>query len=399
MQYSYKAMDTNGRVVEGQLQAVNPEDLELRLRRMDLELIRYRRAAPISLFNVRRVNRQEIITFCVYMEQLTRAGVPLLAGLEDLRDSMRQSHLKEVVSSMIEDIEGGKQLSEAMEHFPKVFNSVFVNLIRVGEESGQLDKVFHHLLETLKWQDELVAHTKKLLMYPLFVGTVVLGVISFVMTYLVPQLIMFIEGMDSEIPMHTQALIWVSRGMINYWPYILGIPIFLVVGTLIAARINPKVRYQVDRFKLRIFIVGPIMQKIVLARFASFFALMYAAGITVLDSLRLTQNIVNNKVIEQALREVREHISEGMSISDSFAQSELFPPLVLRMVNIGESTGELDTALLNVSYFYNREVKESIERLQVLIEPAMTLFLGLVLGWVMMSVLGPIYDVMSGIQP
>jgi type IV pilus assembly protein PilC len=395
-QYSYKAMDSDGKRVDGQIQANNADDLALRLSRMGLDLINYQ-ARKSRLGFMRRVDRVEMITFCLYMEHLIHAGVPILEGLEDLRDSMRQSRLREVIASLIEDIEGGQRLSEAMAKFPQIFDHVFVNLVRVGEESGQLDRIFKHLSESLKWQDELVAQTKKLLMYPAFVGTVVSAAIIFVMVYLVPQIIQFLESMDYELPMHTKALIWVSEFLQNYWYAPLGGIALGVVGIWIAALLSQHVHFWLDGLKLKVWVIGPILKKIILARFANFFALMYASGITVLESIELTEKIVNNLVIERALREVRGQISEGASISNSFTQARLFPPLVLRMISIGEATGELDAALLNVSYFYNREVRESIDKIQAIIEPAMTLVFGVLLGWVMMSVLGPIYDLISNI--
>ena len=398
MLYTYKAIDNDGRRVSGQVQASNIEDLELRLRRMNLDLINYHSKQGFAL-NLRRVNRQEMVTFCIYMEQITRAGVPLVVGLEDLRDSMQQSYFREIVASIIEDIEGGQQLSEAMARFPKAFDTVFISLVRVGEESGQLDKIFNHLSENIKWQDELVAHTKKLLTYPAIVGTVVTFVIVFVMTYLVPQLIQFIQTMEHEMPFHTKLLIDTSHILTHYWHFILPIPFALLFLFFVFYKLSAAFRYWWDGFKLHVWVLGPIFKKLILARFASFFSLMFSSGITVLESLRLTEDIVSNLVVQVALREVRQRISEGMSISESFNQSTLFPPLVLRMISIGESTGELDSALSNISYFYNREVKESIDRMQTLVEPTMILVLGLILGWVMMSVLGPIYDIMGSIQP
>jgi type IV pilus assembly protein PilC len=150
---------------------------------------------------------------------------------------------------------------------------------------------------------------------------------------------------------------------------------------------------QLDSYKLQVWVFGPLLKKIILTRFANYFSLLYASGVTILDSITIVEGIVGNRVIAQALFDMRKHISEGKSISESIDNVSLFPPLVLRMIRVGESTGALDSALDNVSYFYNREVKEAIERVQVLIEPALTIVLGLLLGWVVLAVLPPIYDV------
>jgi type IV pilus assembly protein PilC len=158
------------------------------------------------------------------------------------------------------------------------------------------------------------------------------------------------------------------------------------------------VRYQLDRVKLSLPMVGEILRKIILSRFAGTFALMYSAGITILDAIRSSEETAGNMVIQEALKLVGQQIGEGKNVTAAFQEVGLFPPLVVRMLRIGESTGALDTALLNVSYFYNREVRESIAKIQVLIEPALTVFLGLILGWVMLSVLGPIYDVITKLK-
>jgi type IV pilus assembly protein PilC len=189
-----------------------------------------------------------------------------------------------------------------------------------------------------------------------------------------------------------------SEFFVNFWYVVLGLPILVAVAVAVAVRMSPHARHRLDAFKLHVPLVGIILRKIILSRFASLFAMMYASGITVLDSLRATENAVGNTVIKEALEKVGEMISEGQSVTESFRNAGLFPPLVIRMLRVGENTGGLDTALINVSYFYNRDVKESIERVQAMIEPMMTLFVGLILGWVMLAVLGPIYDVITKLK-
>jgi type IV pilus assembly protein PilC len=393
-QFFYKAMDNQGCIVQGQLVANNTNDLERRLKRMGLDII-HCHTKKSRYFTLAKVTRHELITFCFHMENLIRAGVPLLEGMGDLRDSLPQSRFRDVVSSLIESIEGGSSLSEAMAVFPDIFDQVFVSLIRTGEKSGNLSIVFKHLTETLKWQDEMIAKTKKLLMYPTFMGIIIIGVVFFVMTYLVPQLIGFIKNIGGELPLHTHLLILVSNVFVKYWYFILMVPILAFLAIKAAMRISRSFRFFIDRLKLRVWLIGPILEKIILVRFATFFALLYRSGLTVLDSLDLCKTLAGNLVIENALQQVNKNIEQGTSISESFEQVHLFPPLVLRMIKVGESTGELDIALSNVSYFYDREVKESIEKIQILIEPTLTVILGLLLAWVVLSVLGPVYDTIS----
>jgi type IV pilus assembly protein PilC len=394
--FTYKAVDAQGRNVIGRAEAVNLFDLEQRLVRMGLDLVS---GAPSSqrsrLIGGSRVSRQDLINFCFHLEQLTSAGVPVLEGLNDLRDSVENPRFREVVSGLVESIEGGRNLSGALAEYPEVFGKVFVSLVRSGEQTGKLSEVLKSLSESLKWEDELAAQTKKIIMYPAFVGSIVLLVTLFLMIYLVPQMTGFIRNMGQDIPLQTRVLIAVSDFFVNYWWAVLLAPFAAWAGLKFAAGRNPAVRYALDSYKISMPLIGPILRKIILSRFASSFAMMYGSGITVLDAIRSCEEIVGNRPLENALRTAGQQIAEGKNMTAAFADLGLFPPLIIRMLRIGETTGALDTALLNVSYFYNREVKESIAKVQAMIEPALTLVLGAILGWVMLSVLGPVYDAIS----
>ena len=390
--YSYKAIDPRGKSVAGRAEALNLFDLEQRLSRMDLDLV----VGGLSRQKVRLlgggVRRADLINFCFHLEQLASAGVPVLEGLHDLRESVENARVREVVSGLIESIEGGRSLSQALGEYPEVFGKVFVSLVRSGEQTGKLPEVLTSLTEMLKWEDEIASQTRKLMIYPLIVGTIVLAVTFFLMVYIVPQMVGFIRNMGQSIPWYTQALIFLSDALRNYWYAVLAAPFLGFYGLKLAIRTNPAVEYAVDSYKLRMVLIGPILRKMLLSRFASSFAMMYAAGITVLEALRSCEEIVGNKVLEQALRAAGQQIAEGKNLSTAFQELELFPPLVIRMLRIGENTGALDRALANVTYFYNRDVRDSVARLQAAIQPVLTVVLGLLLLWVMMAVLGPVYD-------
>lgn len=396
--FTYKAMNEGGRVVHGQLDAINLVDLEMRLKRMELDFINGNEVRQGGLFRGVKIPKPELINFCFHMEQLTRAGVPILDGLTDLRDSIYHPRFREVIASMIESIEGGRTFSQAMSEHPKVFDKVFSSLIRAGENTGNLPAVLKSLNESLKWEDELASHTKKLFMYPAFVGTIVLGVTFFLMVYLVPQMAGFIKNMGQDMPTQTKVLLATSAIVKQFWYLFLAAPILIAVGIKVGVETNPAFRRRFDEFKLALPILGPILRKIILSRFASVFAMMYASGIAIIDSIRATEDVVGNTVIQDGLRRAGQLIGEGQNVTVAFQNIGLFPPLVIRMLRVGENTGALDTALLNVAYFYNRDVKESIEKVQAMIEPAMTLILGAILGWVMLSVLGPIYDVITKLK-
>jgi type IV pilus assembly protein PilC len=394
--YTYKAIDAQGKAVLGRIDAGNVFDLEQRLSRMGLDLVSGAPSAQKSrLIAGKRIPRQDLINFCFHLEQLTGAGVPIVEGLVDLRDSVENLRFREVVGGLIETIEGGKSLSQALADYPEVFSKVVVSLVRSGEQTGKLPDVLKGLAETLKWEDELAAQTKKIMMYPAFVGSTVLIVTLFLMIYLVPQMTGFIRNMGQELPLQTVILIHVSNFFVGYWWAVIASPFVLWFGLKAAARANPAIAYRLDDLKLRVPFIGPILRKIILSRFASSFAMMYSSGITVLDAIRSSEEIVGNLPLENALRTAGQQIAEGKGLTMAFTDVGLFPPLVIRMLRIGENTGALDRALLNVSYFFNREVRESIGKVQALIEPAMTIVLGAILGWVMLAVLGPIYDTIS----
>ena len=398
MLFDYKAVSMEGRMVFGRIDAINMVDLEMRLKRMDLDLVTGRPIDHHSLFGSRKIPRPELINFCFHLDQLARAGVPILEGLADLRDSIENPRFREVIAGLIESIEGGQTLSQAMAGHPAVFSKVFVSLIRSGEATGQLPEVLSSLNESLKWEDELASHTKKLLMYPAFVGTIVLSATFFLMIYMVPQLKQFVKNMGQALPPQTQLLFFVSDLLVGYWWLFLSVPVVVVVAAQLVLRSNPIARLRLDGMKLAMPIFGPILKKIILSRFANTFAMLYAAGIPILESIRTTQDIVGNRVVRKALVRVEQSIREGQNVAGAFHDAGLFPPLVVRMLRVGENTGGLDKSLRNVSYFYNRDVKESVEKAQTLIEPMLTLFMGALLGWIMLSVIGPVYDVISKIK-
>jgi len=394
--FNYRAVDKAGRYAQGQIDALNEVDLEIRLERMGLDLITFRATEKSkTAFLKSKVTNRDLVMFCFQLEQLTSAGVPILEGLNDLRESSTNPYLQKVLGALVAEVEAGKMLSEAMSEHPDVFNEVFVNLVAAGEQTGQLPVVFDNLSNTLKWQDELFAQTKRLLAYPVFVLVVVLAAVAFLMIYLVPEMVKFLNSLGQELPLKTKVLIWLSDAVVNYWWLMITLPLVLAAGLTMLIKQSPEARYKFDYVKLKLPLTGEILQKVIMARFARYFALMYQTGIPIMQAIKTCENIVGNRVIADALSRVHTQINSGDSMSESFHNAGLFPPLVVRMIKVGESTGALDKALLNVSYFYDRDVNEQMQKLLKLLEPALTVVLGLILAFIMMSVLGPVYDSFS----
>ncbi len=396
--FHYKAVDQFGMLRSGVLDAVDEEDLEARLKKIGLELVSGRKAYRKGIFFGKRVGRRELITFFFNLELSTRAGVPLLEALSDLRDTMDVPYFREIIAEMIKNIEGGMHFSQAMALNPAQFDSVMVNLVKAGEESARLPAIFKHLTESLKWQDEMRAQTKQILIYPVFVLSIVIAITFFLMIYLVPQLGIFFRNLGQTLPPQTRMLLAVSDFFVRYRYVLALLPIGLFALLKVAVMMSVKVRYAIDRMKTRIWVVGPILLKIILARFANTFAIMYESGISILDCIAISKGITGNLVITDRLDHAWREIEAGKTLLQSFQSSGIFPALVLRMIKVGEATGHLDEAFYNVSYFYERDTREAIKRVQVMVEPFLTVVLGTMLGWIMLSAITPIYDMLGKIR-
>lgn len=399
VEYAYRAIDDKGKKVRGCHEASGLDELSSRLDSQGFHLLDAKvNKQAFSLFPQRKIERRNLIVLFMYLEQMAGAGIPILDALYEMRDSEESPLMRKILNALAEDISSGKTLSEAMKSHDHIFSELMINLVMAGEQTGNMAVVFSELKDMLAWQDDIVRKTKKLVSYPLFVGAIVFAVVCFLMIYLVPQLVSFIISMDQQIPLMTRALLVVSNAFVNYWYVIIGAPVIIFLALKQTLKRSQATKYWFDRHKLKLALFGEAMIKLELARFSKNFALLYDAGISVIECLRISSNTTANTYIKRELGAITEKISSGDSIYEAFSSAELFPPLVLRMLHVGEQTGALGASLRRISDFYNRDVSELIERIQLMIEPAMTVIMGVLLGWIMLSVLGPIYDIISTIQ-
>ncbi len=397
--YKYKAMDKSGKFIQGSLDAGNIADLELRLEKMSLDLITFKQKDPgADIFGRNKITRRDLINFSFHLEQLTRSGVPILDGLKDLRESEENPGFRDVIASLIEAIEGGNSFSKALAMYPRVFDDVFTSLIKVGEHSGKMAEVLTDITETLKWQDEIIGKARKIMTYPAVIGTLILSVIMFLMIFIVPDIMGAIVSLGGEIPLETKALMAVSGFLINYWYLVIATPLVLFFTIRYFYKTNSKVKFKIDGVLLRIWPIGEVNEKIKISRFTRYFALMFASGITVLDSIKMSKSVVSNLVLEDGIDRAWVQISEGGSISESFQNIGIFPPLVIRMLRVGESTGRMDESLKNVSYFFERDINDEIDKLEPVLQTSLMVAIGIIVLWLAMSVLGPIYDTISTID-
>ncbi|MBF0145056.1 MAG: type II secretion system F family protein [Magnetococcales bacterium] len=398
-EFLYRAADKKGRISHGRIQALNTKDLELKLSRMGLWLIDIRSSEQHQLRSRRRIiGRKLLILFCLHMEQMLKAGASIPDAIDEIRRSLPHPRFRDVMAAITEDIRGGKGLSEAMVPYPELFPSVFSSLVRVGEKTGQLTGIFRALADNLKWEDELASRAVQAIRYPAIVGLVVMALFFFLMLFLAPRLMEFIPKMGGEIPLYTLILFEVSRIVVHWWWLMLLIPVGLVAGLGYVRRFSPELDVGLDAWLLRVWLVGPLIRKFFLVRFTTHFTLMYRAGIPVLDALAINERLTANKVLSQLIRRVHDRVAEGQAVSAALRDEAVLPPPLPRLLEAGEASGQLDGAMEHVSYFLDREVRERIDGLQAMVEPVLTLVMGGLLGWVILSVFGPIYETISHVR-
>lgn len=394
--FAYRAVDPHGQIIRGRLDAENLTDLELRLARQDLELIHGKPALQLG----RRAQppRRELINFCFHLEQFLRAGVPILESLADLHDATDHPRFRATIAAVRSAIEGGDSLSQALERHPETFDAVFCKLVHAGERAGELPTVLQAISTGLKRDDELVSFTRRIAIYPAIVTVVILAAIAVALIHVVPELARLFQSTGQPLPLQTRLLIGLSDFVRHFgWPLL----VMAVAGTLayrhgLASRRDLRRRH--DARLLRLPLLGDIRRKLVLARFTGLFALMYRSGIPIVEALHVAGGAVGNLAVQQGIARAAGNIERGLSLSDAFREVALFPALVTRMLRVGETTGALDHALANVSYFYERDVREAIARLQASIEPTLTVILGLLLLAVMSAVMLPIYDIVTQLK-
>lgn len=397
--FQYKAIDASGKFITGSLDAGNTNDLELRLEKMDLDLVTFKQKEPGSdLFGRNKIGRRDLINFSFYLEQLTRAGVPILEGLADLRDGEDNPTFRDVITGLIEAIEGGNSFSQALALYPKIFDDVFISLIRVGERSGRMSHVLVDITETLKWQDELLGKARKIMTYPAVIGTLVLSVVMFMMIFVVPDIMDAIVGLGGAVPLETRILMATSHFLVDFWYLVLAAPFAIYYILKYFYRTSSSARFKLDGILLKLPIIGTVNEKIKISRFTRYFSLMFASGITVLDAINLSKGVLSNTVLEDGIERAWQQISEGSSISEAFKNIGIFPPLVVRMLRVGESSGQMDKSLNNVSYFFDRDINDSIEKMEPVLQTSLMATIGLIVMWLALSVLDPIYDTIATID-
>ncbi|MCU0841341.1 MAG: type II secretion system F family protein [Thiobacillaceae bacterium] len=397
--YRYKAGDLAGHQASGEMYAANEVDVELRLRQMGLVLIRLRAQTGLRWLPWRRrVTRRELIGFCFHIQQLARAGVPLLDGLRDLIAVTGKSHFRDVLSLVADDLEGGKLLSEALAAHPRAFDEVFVALVQAAEASDQLSYVFAQLEERLKAQEELEAEFARLLIYPAVVALAVLAAAGVLLFYLTPRLALLVHSLNMPVPAVTRWLMTLSLGLRDHLPWLVVVLAALGLAGALAWRRMASLRDTLDSLWLRLPAIGEAARKRALARFTSLLALLTQSGLNILEALSACEHSVGNRHLARRIAQAGQLIAAGETVSASFRDIDLFPPLVLRMIHTGERSGALAEALNNAAWFFARDARETVARALKLLEPALALLLGGLLAFLLLAVFLPVYQIIGEIR-
>lgn len=398
--YNYRALNKSGRPVRGSLTAANETDLFQQLQAGGFELIDCKKVGNENktlgmlkeVVGTGGVKTRDKIQLFVHLEQLQKAGVPLLESLADIRDTAESSKLRDILTELHREVSEGASLSEAMGKYPKVFENIFVSLVAAGEETGNLMGSFGQVIRHLKWSDAMNVKKKKALRYPKILLFVVCIVVGVMMAYVVPEVTSFLKNIGQELPPVTKALIATSNFITNYMFVMIGVAFVAYIAFKLGRALSEGFRYYTDYLLLRIPVIGPLTQKISLSIFCQTFAVLFTSGLEVLKCLDAASRTSSNMVLRQALDSVKEGVREGNPISKSMETTGEFPTLVLRMVRIGEESGNLSGVLNQVAEFYDQDVNEAIDGMIAMIEPMLTVILGGLMLWIAAGVFGPIYN-------
>lgn len=397
--FSYKAINAKGRPVRGVVNAANEGELFNRLQESGMNLLDCKemneKAGKLAALTAARVQVRDLIQMFVHLEQLQKAGVPLLDALSDIRDTAESTRLRDIMGDVYSEVSAGSSLSNALAKHPMIFQPIFISLLNAGEETGNLTQAFGQVIRHLKWSDEMAAKIKKATRYPKILIVVVVGVVGLMMGYVVPEVVGFLKNIDQALPPITKALISTSEFVTSYALHIIGVIVFIYTFIRIGRVMSEGFRYRTDYVALHAPVMGGIIRKISLSMFCQTFAVLFTSGLEILKCLDAAKKTSTNMVILEALDNVRTQVQEGSPISMALNNSGEFPSLVVRMVKIGEESGNLSGVLEQVAEFYDKDVNEAVDAMIAMIEPALTVILGGIMLWIAAAVFGPVYDSFS----
>jgi len=397
--YSYKALDANGDVIRGILEADDASSVHKNLTTRGLFVLSVKESSIMlkrisDRFITWRIGRKDIIEFSSNLSIMIRAGVPILTALDDIIDTIDNEHLKSTISDIKKNIEMGARLSDALELHKSIFPDILIRLVRVGEETGRLEESLSEVAEHLQKLEDLASTVKRALIYPLFSLITTGAAVIFWLAYVLPKIMQVIRDLGVKMPLLTKILYELSKITEEYWYILLIIPvlIFLIIQTM---KLRPKTRYYLDYIKIKIPIIKLLIYNRLLALFSEQLRLLITAGITIDRSLDVAADVMGNEVFKKAILESKKEIETGSKISDALSTQKIFPSLFIRMVAIGESSGNLDKQFNFLAEHYYKLVDDFSDKVGKMIEPILIITLGCIMGLMVAGVLLPMYDVFT----
>ena len=402
--YTYKARDRSGKLVEAVMEAASQRDVAANLR--EKGLIPTEIAVPKTGMQADiklpawldiggKTNLRDVTVFSRQFATVINAGLPVVQSLAILQRQAEKASLKDALKKIREEVETGLPLSEAMGKHPKIFNRLYIYLVRAGEASGNLDGILERIATYQEKQAALRGKLKSAMTYPGVVLTIALGVTYFLLTGIVPQFAGILTQLGGELPIITKILMALSDFLTNQW-WVLALMIVGTVGGVTLFYRTDKGKHVIDALLLKTPVVGNLIQKAAIASFSNTFGLLLKSGVNIIEAIEITKGTAGNVIIEDVLEEAKQSVQRGEQISATLInRPKIFPPLVSSMISIGEETGNVDAMMEKIAGFYEREVNEAIEGLTAALEPMLIVFLGGVVGFIVAGMFLPMFAIMG----
>jgi type IV pilus assembly protein PilC len=392
--FAYVVKDKTGKTHTGSLETESRNSLIEQLWKQEFVIISIdeRQAGKGSVLKVGqpRVKSDQLVIFSRQLATMVDSGIPIVSALEVLGDQMDDKGFQATMKKLRDDVESGSSLSEATGRHPRIFSDFFTNMIRAGESSGRLDEILDRVASYIEKADALQRKVKASLFYPAFVSLLALAITAFLVVFVVPKFKEIFNSLGGQLPLPTMLLLGLSDIMRKYFVLeVVGIVLLVVAFRVYIS--TPGGRMWFDQLTLHLPIVGKLMQKVVIARFARTLATLVKSGVPILSSLEIVAKTAGNKIVERAVLKARSSIKEGENIADPLASSKVFPAMVTRMISVGEKTGELEKMLSKIADFYENEVDAAVTALTSLIEPLVIAILGVVIGGIVIALFMPVF--------
>ncbi|MBN1516552.1 type II secretion system F family protein [Candidatus Sumerlaeota bacterium] len=401
--FQYVAKNESGQTVTGSTEAPTQSIAARQLRDQGLVPIQIQ-AGQLSAAQRRRargkggkVKLSDLVIFSRQLAVMVRAGLPLLEVLNILQDQMEKRSFRSVLAQVERDVKQGSSLTEAMKAHPKVFDLFFLNMIRAGEASGMLDNILDQVAGYLEKIASLRRKVISAIVYPLLVSLAATGITIFLLTYVVPVFKEIFDGFGAPLPIMTRVIISVSDMLVNYWYIFVAVIVILVIFIWQWGKTRSG-RFTIDRFKLKVPIFGQLFLKVAISRFSRTLATLIRAGVNILAALDIVSKTAGNLVIEEAIAKTRVSVQSGETFTKPLVDAGCFPPMVTRMIDVGERTGQLESMLSKIADFYEDQVDAMVSALTSIIEPLLIIFLGVLVGFVVISMFLPLFKMLEHIN-